>query len=58
MGNKRSKSVTCQYSDSCFTCPRSDCIMEDKTAYRLNRMPMDFEFDYKRTKRKNEQKKW
>lgn len=28
--------ATCEYSESCFTCPLKDCIQSDKTCKKLN----------------------
>lgn len=28
--------VTCEYSESCFTCPLKDCIQSDKACEKLN----------------------
>ena len=28
--------ATCEYSESCFTCPLKDCIQSDKTCEKLN----------------------
>ena len=28
--------ATCEYSESCFTCPLKDCIQSDKACEKLN----------------------
>lgn len=32
----RREQATCEYSESCFTCPLKDCIQSDKACEKLN----------------------
>ena len=49
MGNKRTKTTRCRYSESCFTCPLSDCAVH--APLTVNRLPMDFEYEKKKRRR-------
>lgn len=42
--NKKKEGQICKYSDSCFTCPLSDCKVSQSIISQINVLPSEADF--------------
>lgn len=48
----------CKYSDSCFTCPKPDCVASAQNVCRVNKIDYDLKYNSTRKECKDGQNKY